>query len=61
MRIASEGLRWLAGSLDGADAEELANALNLTDIYRAQNGLLADSDLVARSFDQRAAGEKVNV
>jgi alkylation response protein AidB-like acyl-CoA dehydrogenase len=61
LRIVSEGLRWLAGSLDGADAGELASALNLTDIYRAQNGLLADSNLVARSFDQRAAGEKVNV
>ena len=61
LRIASEGLRWLVGSLDGADAGELASALNLTDIYRAQHGLLADSDLVARSLDQGATGEKVNV
>ena len=50
LRIAGEGLRWLVGSLDGADVQELESALNLAAIYRAQQGLLADSDQVARSL-----------
>ncbi len=55
LRIANEGLRWLVGSLGGAngpeaDYQSLENALNLAAIYRAQQGLLADSDLVAQSL-----------
>jgi alkylation response protein AidB-like acyl-CoA dehydrogenase len=50
LRIASEGLRWLVGSLDGAAVQDLENALNLAAIYRAQKGLLADSDRVAQAL-----------
>jgi alkylation response protein AidB-like acyl-CoA dehydrogenase len=50
LRIASEGLRWLVGSQDGVSIPELESALNLAAIYRAQQGLLADSDLVAQAL-----------
>jgi alkylation response protein AidB-like acyl-CoA dehydrogenase len=61
LRIASEGMRWLLGAEDsaapasrsesGADKEHaLENALNLAAFYRAQQGLLADSDLVAQAL-----------
>jgi acyl-CoA dehydrogenase len=49
LRIASEGLRWFIGAaLPGPlDLGELENHLNLDAIYGAQQGLLADHDLVA--------------
>jgi hypothetical protein len=50
LRIVGEGLRWLIGSLDDAPMRELESALGLTTIYRAQEGLLADSDLVAQAL-----------
>jgi alkylation response protein AidB-like acyl-CoA dehydrogenase len=50
LRIAGEGLRWLVGSLEGANVQELESTLNLDALYRAQQGLLADSDLVAQAM-----------
>ena len=50
LRIASEGLRWLVGSQENVNIPELESALNLAAIYRAQQGLLADSDLVAQAL-----------
>jgi alkylation response protein AidB-like acyl-CoA dehydrogenase len=50
LRIASEGLRWLIGSLDQVDVPEVQRALNLETIYRAQRGILADSDQVAQAL-----------
>mgnify|MGYP000438129039 CR=1 FL=1 len=50
LRIVSEGLRWLIGSLDNTPTQELESALGLAAIYRAQEGLLADSDQVAQAL-----------
>jgi hypothetical protein len=52
VRVATEGLRWIYGAADGGDASlaELETALDLGAVYRAQGGLLADSDLVAQAL-----------
>jgi alkylation response protein AidB-like acyl-CoA dehydrogenase len=45
MAIASEGVRWVAGA-DGAEFGDLEQRLNVTAIHRAQNGLMADLQVV---------------
>ena len=51
LHIATAGLRWMVGASPGAsDLAELKAALNLAAIYRAQQGLLLDADLVARAL-----------
>jgi hypothetical protein len=47
LRVAGEGLRWLVGAPASASSVALEQALNLSAIYQAQAGLLADSDRVA--------------
>jgi alkylation response protein AidB-like acyl-CoA dehydrogenase len=51
MKVAEEGLRWVAGALPSSDdrqgATDLAGALPLDAVRAAQAGLLADMDLVA--------------
>jgi alkylation response protein AidB-like acyl-CoA dehydrogenase len=46
MKVAQDGLRWIAGAGD-AEMPELAAAVNLPAIHRAQTGLIADMDFVA--------------
>jgi len=48
MRIATEGLRWIGGT--EGDSAALAQAIDMTAIYRAQDGLLGDNDLVAQAL-----------
>jgi len=52
LHIATAGLRWMVGTqIQGAPGlAELEAALNLAAIYRAQQGLLSDADLVARAL-----------
>jgi alkylation response protein AidB-like acyl-CoA dehydrogenase len=52
LHIATAGLRWMVGTqIQGApDLAELKAALNLAAIYRAQQGLLSDADLLARAL-----------
>jgi alkylation response protein AidB-like acyl-CoA dehydrogenase len=56
LKVAQEGLRWIAGAgpADGETAA-LEAALNLTAIHRAQAGLIADMDFVADVVYGRAA------
>jgi len=60
LKVAQEGLRWIAGAQTGgpaaADGElaALEAALNLAAIHRAQVGLMADMDLVADVLYGRA-------
>ena len=57
LKVASEGLRWVAGAADGleGDAASLSTALSLTAIYRAQAGLVADMDRAADALYGRTA------
>jgi acyl-CoA dehydrogenase len=50
LRIATEGLRWVYGSQAGQDLSGLEAALNLSAIYRVQEGLLEDSDRIAEAL-----------
>jgi alkylation response protein AidB-like acyl-CoA dehydrogenase len=47
MKVGSEGIRWITGTANGAEAAELAKKLNLSAIFRTQGGLIADMDLAA--------------
>ncbi len=49
MKVAQDGLRWVAGAGGVTDAEIPAFevALNLPAIHRAQSGLIADMDYIA--------------
>jgi hypothetical protein len=47
LRIAGEGLRWLVGAQASQSSGALHQTLDLSAIYEAQAGLLADSDRVA--------------
>lgn len=53
-KVGTEGLRWVAGAEEGADAPSLAAALGLAAIYRAQAGALADMDRAAGVLYGRA-------
>jgi acyl-CoA dehydrogenase len=53
MAVASDGVRWVAGS-DGADAAGLAARLGVPAIHAAQAGLLTDMDLAADHVYGRA-------
>jgi alkylation response protein AidB-like acyl-CoA dehydrogenase len=55
LKVATEGLRWVCGSPGGAEASQLAAALGLSAIERAQAGLLADMDRAADALYGRAA------
>jgi hypothetical protein len=46
LTIATEGLRWVAGS-DGGELAGLEQKIDLPAIYRAQGGLLSDMAVVA--------------
>ena len=48
LKIAAEGLQWSIGA--GQTDPNLANSLNLPDIYQAQAGLIEDMDSVARNL-----------
>ena len=48
MTIATEAIRWVA-SADGGELDGFEQRLNLASIHRAQGGLLADMQIVARS------------
>jgi alkylation response protein AidB-like acyl-CoA dehydrogenase len=52
LKVAEEGLRWVAGAGSGAD---LARTLPLTRVRAAQSGLLADMDRVADALYGREA------
>ncbi len=54
-KTGSEGLRWICGAAGGLDAEQLAAAIRLPEIQRAQSGLLADMDRAADVIYGRAA------
>ena len=49
LRIATEGLRWVAGAAADGETQSgaLADRLRLAEIHSAQAGLIADMDLVA--------------
>ncbi|HMD23644.1 MAG TPA: hypothetical protein VKH61_06045, partial [Streptosporangiaceae bacterium] len=53
LKVAEEGLRWVAGAGTGAD---LAAALPLERVRAAQAGLLADMDRVADALYRRETG-----
>jgi alkylation response protein AidB-like acyl-CoA dehydrogenase len=53
LKVAEEGLRWVAGAGTGAD---LTTALPLDRVRAAQAGLLADMDRVADALYRREAG-----
>jgi alkylation response protein AidB-like acyl-CoA dehydrogenase len=60
MKVAEEGIRWVAGSLPPAPdsvtaAATLAGSLRLDTVRAAQSGLLADMDLVADALYARGA------
>jgi len=54
LHIASEGSRWLVGTelprAQGPSLRTLETELNLEEIFRSQQGLMADSDLVAQAL-----------
>lgn len=54
LKVAEEGLRWVAGAGSGTD---LAAALPLDQVRVAQSGLLADMDRVADALYRREAGQ----
>jgi alkylation response protein AidB-like acyl-CoA dehydrogenase len=58
LKVAEEGLRWVAGSLEPGtpDGAALAASLPLDAVRAAQTGLLADLDLVADVIYDRVAG-----
>jgi alkylation response protein AidB-like acyl-CoA dehydrogenase len=61
MRMATEGLRWIAGA---GGAEALAGfetAVNAGAIYRAQAGLIEDMDRIADALYGRAGGSKAAI
>jgi alkylation response protein AidB-like acyl-CoA dehydrogenase len=58
--VAEQGMRWLVGA-GGASAEELpalAQALRLSDIHRAQIGLIDDMSLVADVLYERSGAKE---
>ncbi|HEX6898668.1 MAG TPA: acyl-CoA dehydrogenase family protein [Thermoanaerobaculia bacterium] len=54
-KVGVDGLRWVCGAADGIDAAQLATAIRLPEIQRAQSGLLADMDRAADVLYGRAA------
>ncbi len=56
MKVGSEGMRWIAGTWNGAgqEAEDLEKKLNISAIYRAQAGLIQDMDHAADILYGRA-------
>jgi alkylation response protein AidB-like acyl-CoA dehydrogenase len=56
LRLTTEGLRWVYGSEDGTDLAELERSLDLEAIHQAQQGLLADNDLVAQALRDQQFG-----
>ena len=57
LKVAEDGLRWVAGAGGVSDAEMAAFevALNLPAIHRAQSGLIADMDYIADVLYNRVA------
>ncbi len=55
LKVATDGLRIVAGALAPAAAAELANQLGLPTIYAAQAGLLEDMDAVALKLNEAFA------
>ena len=53
LRVAEEGVHWVAGAADAESAEMLARGLPLDRVRAAQAGLLADMDRVADALYQR--------
>jgi len=54
LKVATEGLRWICGAAD-VDAPQLASAVGLAAVVRAQAGLLSDMDRAADALYGRAA------
>ena len=52
MRLVSEGLRWIYGAEQGTQVTELEAALNIPAIHSAQQGLVADMDLVVQALQE---------
>jgi alkylation response protein AidB-like acyl-CoA dehydrogenase len=50
MRVATEGLRWIYGAQETANAEELSRAMNMSAIHATQRELLADADLIVQAL-----------
>ena len=62
LKVAEEGLRLVtgAGGVTNGDLAALESALRLSDIHRAQAGLIADMDLIADAlYNRTAKTEKV--
>jgi len=57
LRVAEEGVRWIngAGGLTAAELPAFETSLRLTEIHRAQAGLMADMDYLADVIYNRAA------
>ena len=53
MKMVSEGSRWIGGLLPGSDNGNLQQRLMLTDIFKAQAGLIPDMDYVADVLYER--------
>ncbi|HYU57244.1 MAG TPA: acyl-CoA dehydrogenase family protein, partial [Actinomycetota bacterium] len=53
-KVAHEGLRWVLGADPEVDAEALAASVRLTEIDRAQGGLIDDMDVIADVLYGRA-------
>ena len=55
LKVAEEGLRWIAGVEEIGDAEMAAfeQSLNLSAIHKAQSGLITDMDYIADVIYER--------
>mgnify|MGYP005725532903 CR=1 FL=1 len=57
LKVAEEGLRWVAGAKGISEAEmaQFETALNLSAIHRAQSGMISDMDFVADVIYERTS------
>lgn len=57
LKVAAEGLRWVIGAAEGAEADmaSLGTALHLNSIYSAQAGLIVDMDRAADALYGRTS------
>jgi alkylation response protein AidB-like acyl-CoA dehydrogenase len=63
LKVAEEGLRWVAGACDLSDAEFMTfeSNLGLSAIHRAQVGLVADMDFISDTLYGRAEKKHMEV
>jgi alkylation response protein AidB-like acyl-CoA dehydrogenase len=54
LTVATDGLRWVVGAGGAGQLATLSSGLRLNDVHAAQDGLLADCDLVADHLYDRA-------